>query len=153
VLVLVIGALGCSVALPQAASNPREQSSGIGYATVAQALAALRADPKVQISVQQGWTIAVDKSTETIWAFVPMGDPAYPAVSKATPVSRDGGIYVERRILCQASKAACDQLVQRFKQLDERIRQSMHTRSNSSAKRTAVPLRGPSAAYLKRYAS
>ena len=107
-------------ALPQSVPQAMPPSSRIGYSTVAQALAALRANPNVQITIQQGWTIAVNSSTKTIWAFVPKGDPAYPSVSKETQVSRDGGIQIIRDILCQASKAACDHLVQRFKQLDER---------------------------------
>ena len=119
-LAFIFGVAVSSSALPQSTSQAMPPSSRIGYPTVAQALTALRADPNVQITIQQGWTIAVNSSTKTIWAFVPKGDPAYPSVSKETQVSRGGGIHVVRAILCEASKPACDHLVQQFKQLDER---------------------------------
>lgn len=119
-LAFMFSAIVSISALPQSAPQALPPSSRIGYSTVAEALAALRADPNVQITIQQGWTIAVNNSTKTIWAFVPKGDPAYPAVSKTTQVSRDGGIYIVRATLCEASKPACDHLVDRFKKFDER---------------------------------
>ena len=119
-LAFIFSAVVSSSTLPQGAPQAAPPSSRIRYSTVAQALTALRADPSVQITIQQGWTIAVNSSTKTIWAFVPKGDPAYPSVSKETQVSRDGGVHIVRDILCEASKPACDHLVQRFKQLDER---------------------------------
>ena len=120
-LAFMFGVIASGSALPQSVPQARPAISHIGYSTVAEALAALRADPQVQITIQHGWTIAVNNSTKAIWVFVPKDDPAYPAVSKTTQVSRNGGIYVARDTLCEASKPACEHLVDRFKQLDERM--------------------------------
>lgn len=91
------------------------QPGTIGYPTVSAALKALRNKPSVQIRSEHGWVIAADDESKTVWSFVPKDDPAYPAVVKRTVVQRNGRIYIVMRVLCEASKSACDQLVQRFR--------------------------------------
>lgn len=102
-----------------------EESRGIGFPTVAAALEALKARSDVKISNQSGWTIADDRSTNTIWSFTPADHPAYPAAVKRAIVSKDGELYVNMTALCQASKVACDKLMSDFKALNERMIQSM----------------------------
>ncbi len=102
-----------------------QEGRGVGYPTVAAALEALKARSDVNISVQGGWTIVNDKPTNTIWSFTPPNHPAHPAVVKRAVVSRDGVVGIDMTALCQASKAACDKLMEEFKALNARMGQSM----------------------------
>jgi hypothetical protein len=104
---------------------PETANPSIGYATVEKAFSALSGKTGVQISVQGGWTIASDKEAKTIWSFTPKDHPAHPSVVKRTIAERDGSIYVDMNILCEASKAACDQLVSEFNDLNDRAKQNM----------------------------
>jgi hypothetical protein len=98
---------------------------GIGYPTVAAALDALKSKSGATLSVQGGWTIVNDSVANAIWSFTPPDHPAYPAAVRRGLVQRDGGVHMEMTALCQASKAACDQLMEEFKQLNARMAQSM----------------------------
>ncbi|MCA3002589.1 MAG: hypothetical protein IOD05_04830 [Rhodobacter sp.] len=51
------------------------QSQGVGFNSVAAALAALRAKPGASVSVQGGWTIIQDSQTQSLWSFTPEGPP------------------------------------------------------------------------------
>ncbi|MDJ0968921.1 MAG: hypothetical protein QNJ06_03390 [Kiloniellales bacterium] len=93
---------------------------------MAEAFEALRADPNAQISTHQGWTI-VSQETEgqsVLWSFTPASHPAHPATVKRTVFEKDGAIYIDMTALCQADKASCDELVEQFRELNEKIRQS-----------------------------
>jgi len=113
---LTISAPGHALAQP---------ASGVGYATVAAALEALKSRGDVSISDQGGWTIIADDPAKAIWSFTPPGHPAHPAVVKRTMVSKDGMVGIEMTALCQAAKAPCDALMEEFKTLNERMRQAM----------------------------
>ena len=123
-LVAFISGFACSLAFAQAPPKEAKQST-IGYAFVAEALASLQANPKIQISVQNGWTIATDKENQTLWSFSPKGDPSYPSAVKRIVEERSDTVFVHMDVLCEASKPACDNLVQQFQQLNERMRQHM----------------------------
>jgi hypothetical protein len=109
-----------------------QEGRGIGYPTVAAALDALRARSDVKISVRGGWTVVDDRPANTFWSFTPPNHPAHPAAVKRTIVPRDGGIYVDMTALCQASKVACDKLITEFKELNERMTQSMRSKAQSA---------------------
>ena len=96
------------------------RDSTIGYPTVAAALAALRAKPGVKFTTQGGWTIADDESTGAIWSFSPPGYPAYPAAVRRQVRQQGGQVQLGMDIQCEASKAACDDLVREFQKLNER---------------------------------
>jgi hypothetical protein len=100
-------------------------ASSIGYSSVAAALADLHSNPEVKFSIQNGWTIAEDRSHFTLWSFAPEGDPAYPSAVKRTAVQAPGGsVNMDMRVLCQSTQAACDKLVADFNALNERMRSS-----------------------------
>lgn len=104
-------------------------SPGIGYPTVQAALEALQAKPGVQIQTTKldAWTIA-NEPGDVQWSFTPISHSAYPAVvRRAIKVKPDGGIFIEMSALCQAEKAACDKLMADFKELNERIGQSVRS--------------------------
>jgi hypothetical protein len=86
----------------------------VGYRTVAQALAALKQTHDVSFSVVRGWTIVTDETHLTVWSFAPRTDPSYPAVVKRMVTSTGNGSKVTTNFLCEATKAACANLVREF---------------------------------------
>ena len=119
-IVRTVVSLGCTaVALPSLAQGapaplPEASGSAIGYSTVADALAALHTEPGVTFSTRNGWTIAQDMPHQTIWSFAPADHAAYPSAVKRSVAVHDGEVSIETKVLCQASKAACDDLVRQF---------------------------------------
>ncbi len=114
---------------PQSSPSAAPASS-IGYATVAEALAALKSKPgvRVELTKPDAWVI-VSEPENIQWSFTPSTHSAYPAVvRRAIMVNADGGVFIETSSLCQAQKASCDKLVEDFKELNERIRQSVRAR-------------------------
>lgn len=106
---------------------PEVDHSTVGYKSVAEALAALRARKDLDVSVYKGWTIFGEKSETdmTIWSVSPEGYPAYPAVVKRHIFEKDGAWYVTMGVLCQAAKAPCDQLVRDYEELDRRLKEQL----------------------------
>jgi hypothetical protein len=105
-----------------------ESASSIGYASVQEALAALKIKPGVQVREENGWTIVADResdSMQALWSFTGPDHPAHPAVVKRIVAQRDGKVSLEMKVLCQARKEPCDQLVREFQALNERVRQQL----------------------------
>jgi|SRR5579859_1228523 len=108
---------------------PEQTGSTIGYSTVAAALADLRSRPNVVLRTESGFTIATDSASNTIWVFTSEGQPAYPAAIKRQFVrGGDGGTSLDMNVLCEASKAACDNLVRTFEALNARMAKELHGR-------------------------
>ena len=99
--------------------------STVGYATVADALVALDAKPGVVFRMQAGWTIAEDAPAQTFWSFPPPGDPAYPSAVKRQLVQSGKGVEMNMTVLCQSTKAACDNLVRQYQQLNAQMKGSL----------------------------
>ncbi len=95
-------------------SGSDSKISDIGYRTVAVALASLRQTPTASFSVVDGWTIVTDEAHLTVWSFSPKTDPSYPSVVKRTVASTGTGSKVTLNVLCEAGKAACDNLIREF---------------------------------------
>ena len=115
-IAILIGAtLMASGALAQ--TRPEAPRDPIAYASVAEALSALRAKPGVTFSDNAGWTIAND-TDRSIWSFTPANHYAHPSVGQRTLIASGGSFYVQTRILCQADKAACDRLRDDYQLLD-----------------------------------
>lgn len=101
-------------------------SSGIGYPSVAAALADLHSKPQVIFREEGGWIIAEDRSHYTLWSFATEGDPAYPSAVKRTAVQEAGGsVTMNMNILCESNQDACDKLAANFNELNERARDSL----------------------------
>jgi len=113
------------------ATFSEDGGSPIGYPSVGEALEALRANPEAKISTQGGWTVVEVKNDEemTLWSFTPESSPAHPAAIKRTIVEKDGSIYIDMKVLCQAEKKECDLLIQQFEQLNDNIRKSVQAGS------------------------
>jgi hypothetical protein len=109
-------------------TDPRK-SSGIGYPSVAAALADLHSKPEVIFREEGGWIIAEDRAHYTLWSFATEGDPAYPSAVKRTAVQESGGsVTMNMNILCESTQDACDKLVANFNELNERARDSLKSK-------------------------
>jgi hypothetical protein len=137
-------ALGALIALGSAHAQQSSEPAPAGapgrptieFKTVAQALAALKADSNIHITLTEGpdvWTIAAEPDDLTQWSFTPAGHPAHPAVVKRV-ISRgeSGDVYVVMATLCEAEKPACDALIQDFRATNEYMRQALQRSSRQS---------------------
>jgi hypothetical protein len=103
-----------------ASPQPETKGSGIGYKSVAEALASLKQMKDVSFSIVRGWTIVTDEVHLTVWSFAPKSDPSYPAVVKRMVTSTGSGSKVTMDVLCEADKASCDNLVREFNNKNSR---------------------------------
>lgn len=116
-------------------------ANNIGYPTVDAALQALKSNSGNNVSTTpDGWTIVSESGGRTLWSFTPPKHPAHPAVIKRAMVEQSGSIFIEMSALCQASKSACDKLMEEFKELNERVRQSVPVMAATSAAGTDSPI-------------
>ena len=141
VVVLVASAFSMLAQASQNANVPgpgySDGKSPIGYPSVAAALDALRSRSDVKFSKQDdGWIIANDEATTTLWSFTPMDHPAHPAVIKRSVVEQNGATYLDMKGLCQAEKTACDKVMEEFKALNEKMQAYMEA-SRRSIKESA----------------
>ena len=111
-LALLVASSALAAGLPPGGADPK--ISDVGYRTVAEALAALKQTTTASFSVVGGWTIVTDEAHLTVWSFSPKTDPSYPSVVKRMVASTDTGSKVTLNVLCEARKAACDNLVREF---------------------------------------
>ena len=147
IFVALILVASCAYAQPE---SEAEQTSSIGYPSVAAAMDALRAQKDVSISVRDGWTVVTEKGGLTLWSFTPPTHEAHPAAVKRAASEKDGAWYITMNVLCQADRAPCDKLVEDFKTLNEQMRQSIEREHNTQAispnpafKRDAAKARRP----------
>lgn len=106
-----------------------KRTSGIGYPSVAAALADLHSKPEVLFREEGGWIIAEDRSHYTLWSFATEGDPSYPSAVKRTAVQESGGsVTMNMNILCESTQEACDKMVANFNELNERARDSLQNK-------------------------
>jgi len=135
-LSLVIAAPGALFA--QTTMEPPTTSNsqvGVGFKTVADALAALKTRPGAKISVSQpeGWTIITEQGGSVVWSFTPAAHPAHPAVvRRSIIVGEDGVPRIEMASLCQGDRAACNRLMKDFRDLTERSSRAMKERMKSA---------------------
>jgi biopolymer transport protein ExbD len=81
----------------------------IGYATVADALATLKAQGLMPVPGINGEVSFAESDNKTTWTFVGKGDPAYPSAVKYVFAGSDGPApHVEITMLCEASEAQCE---------------------------------------------
>jgi hypothetical protein len=123
-----IAALLMSMTAAHAQMIPVAPGTGIPYASVAEALAALRVKDRVHFwRASSGWIMAKDINEQTIWSFTPDDHYAHPSVGRRRFVERDGRLYQQNEIRCDAEKAACDRLQVDYPMLDSsmnpRVRQ------------------------------
>ena len=115
-IAIVFCALGSQAALAQDG-----EPADIGDASVMAVLESLRAEPSAQFREQRGWTLVANRegASPVEWFFTPEGHDAHPAVVKRTAVERDGVGMIDLAALCHAEQAACDRLLNDFRQQHE----------------------------------
>jgi len=98
-------------------------SSPIGYETVEQAFKALQGDPAAGMQEYEGWAMFSQKADGVyiLWSFTPVFHPANPSVVRRKIVKKDGRVNISMDALCQSEKEYCDQLIEDFRQINERI--------------------------------
>lgn len=137
-LVLVLSGFTCVAARAQqapAASAPAAVSggAGVGYAKVADALAAVQADPDIIRTDMDGWLVVQQPARNAQWSFTPAGHPAHPAVMLRTIRRQaDGRRKVDSQLLCEGPAAACTELATEFARSSDRLQQYLSSRDSSS---------------------
>ena len=113
--------------LSLAGAQQANDSSPIGYASVEEAFTALKADATATMSNHEGWTIFNQKNEGiyTLWSFTPDDHPTHPTVIRREIVKRGDEISIKMDALCHSSKLDCDQLIDEFKRINERIKQNL----------------------------
>jgi hypothetical protein len=104
----------------------------IAYKTVAEALKALEArdgESTVATHSDDGWVIINEPGAAAQWSFTPKTNAAYPAVVRRIILRSRDGVSVETASICEASKAACADLLKQFESLNERIIESARSRT------------------------
>ena len=109
------------VLVGQAAFAQDDEPAPIGQASVAAVLESLRAEPSARFREQRGWTVVAssERGEPVEWFFTPEGHAAHPAVVKRTAIERDGVGMIDLAALCHADQAACDRLLDDFRQQHE----------------------------------
>jgi hypothetical protein len=105
--------LVCAVSLPARSSEPSttpviSEGNYIGYATVAEALATLKARGLMALPAPNGSVEFVEPDNKTTWAFAGKDDPAYPSAVRYVYTRNSGVLHVEITILCEASDGPCE---------------------------------------------
>jgi biopolymer transport protein ExbD len=105
--------LHCAVSFAAPSPEPSTKlvvSEGhyIGYATVADALATLKALGYTALQNTNGDLSFAEPDHKTTWSFAGKNDPAYPSAVKYVYTKGAGVPHVEVTILCEASGASCE---------------------------------------------
>jgi hypothetical protein len=121
---LLLVALGY---LSMVGAQQAAESSPIGYATIEDAFTALQADPQAVMTEYEGWVIFKQKSggVYTLWSFTPEDHPTHPTAIRREIVKRGDEVSIKMDALCHSSKLDCDQLIDEFKAINERIKQNL----------------------------
>lgn len=123
----VMPAKPAAVPAPAPLDEVAPGKSGIGYATVAEARAALAGKAGASANdTADGWHVVVEESPTTVWSFTPAGHPAFPSVVRRMVVERDGAVYIDMSAICEADKAACDRLMREFQALNKKTADEAH---------------------------
>lgn len=113
------------------AAQPPARTGTLGYAHVADALAALNKKPDAEISLQaDGWTvIAVPTPELTVWSFAPPEHEAYPAVARRVVKQSEKGVTIDMTILCEGPKPSCARLAGTLQRLNDGMRDQIRARA------------------------
>jgi len=124
------GAAFAQVEAPPPAPLGESDEPTIGYASVAEALAAVRAHPKARMLTDWDWTTyqvgRAGQPDYALWSFSSPSHPAHPSAVKRTVYVREGQAVVDMDVRCEAAKPACDQMVRDFQALNVKFQQALN---------------------------
>ena len=106
-----------------AAQTDSQQGSGVGFKTVAEAMASLKNKPDVAITTRSNdqWIIINEKGGQTNWSFIRESHYALPAVVKREiRVDSEGKLIMQTRALCESGKGPCECLMGEFNETNRR---------------------------------
>jgi len=109
-IVFAVLAVAC-VATRAAEPNSSPKTSvgeEIPYASIEEAIKALRAKSGVTFRNEGGWIVAYDDAAIVSWLLTPPGHPAYPSIVKRHIVNSAAGADMATEIRCFATKTVCD---------------------------------------------
>jgi hypothetical protein len=111
---------------PSIAQNTGQKST-IDYATVEQAFNALEANPDAEITEYEGWIIFNQKGDGRyiLWSFTPEQHPAHPTAIRREIAKQGDEVLINMNALCESGKFECDQLIDQFKRINEKIKRNM----------------------------
>jgi hypothetical protein len=115
---------------PRPASLEESDSPTIGYNTVAEALAAVRANPNSRVVADWDWTTLeigkIGQPEYALWSFSPPSHPAHPSAVKRTVYVREGQVVVDMDVACEAAGPVCDQMVRDFQTLNLKFQKALN---------------------------
>lgn len=130
-LIFAAGAAQAEKPASKPASLGEIEGSAIGYASVAEALAAVKRDPAAkELFSGDGTVIQIGKvgqSNYALWNFVSPSHLAYPSAVKRVFVERSGQVVIDMDVSCEAAKPKCDQLVRDFMTLNEGMQKAFNS--------------------------
>jgi len=95
------------------------------FATVGDALAELRSNPRLISFRENGWLVYQDRANMVMWRFTPPDHPAHPSAVRTAMVRGENGFTVQWSSLCESTKPDCDKLVAEYKEQAERLRDQL----------------------------
>lgn len=131
-LVSFVTLTGGAQPVPAVSDSADAAAASLGYSSVAHALQSIRSKPGVSVNLTQpdGWTIVTEPSPVlAVWSFTPVNHPANPSVVRRK-IQQDstGNVSVAMVVMCEAPKEPCDQLVQDFQLINERMSKGVRRR-------------------------
>ena len=104
-----------------------EKSKSIGYDSVEQAFAALESDPNAVLTEYEGWKIFNKKegNTYVLWSFTPPFHFAASSVIRRSIVNSDGEVQITMDALCHSAKIYCDALIEQFRVINKKLKNTM----------------------------
>jgi hypothetical protein len=109
VSLVLICAVSCAAsAAEQSPKLVVTEGHSIGYATVADALTALKSQGLAPTPGSNGNVSFVEPDNRTAWTFTGAGDPAYPSAVRYVYTKSSDALYAEVTILCEASAERCE---------------------------------------------
>ena len=69
--------------------------------------------------------VFVSEEDRAQWVFTLPSEPAHPAVTCRQVIFRGGALYLDRQLVCGASRKECDRLAAEFEAVDEQARQAI----------------------------
>jgi hypothetical protein len=125
---LIAGLVLLSTLAASAAGGPGkgEVFCGEAFESVDSLEGIIKAKPGIKVLVSDA-TIASysDPATGFIWNFARSANDAFPYVACRRPIKVGGAYWVKTDISCGAAKATCDRLVERYNELDRKMRETI----------------------------
>ena len=117
--------------LPMVNAQDSTTASPIGYETVEQAFKALQADPAAGMQEYEGWRMFSQKENGVyiLWSFTPEFHPANPSVVRREIARKNGQVNIRMDALCHSEREYCDQLIDEFKEINQRIKRDQSSGS------------------------